>query len=428
VTTRARGVPGLILALVFLAGTLHAVSYAFTFPPWAIEDEQQHVDYVWRLANDHRLPTLDDQIDDSIIDGVVKADRWDAYGLSPPGEPTADAMGLEARSYTAYHPPLGYVALAPVAMVAGDDPTTVLYALRLAMAAAAGGVCLLAAMLAARWQGPGPRQAAVALGTGLTVAALPALAESGGRVNTDILAAVAVLAGTLVTLRWLDRPTANRAWSVGAVLAAATLTRETTIVLAVPVLIAALVVHGRAELRRADMARMVGPPVVAGAAWAVMTRIATGRFDGSEAFLQRYVSPLPAATGDRFASGINAGRVLLPFGRWAVPLVVLLAVPVVITVGLVLAGRAGRAVPVAMAVGVLIAQTLVLAVQVNRGLNVVTARLMLPSYPLLIAAAVVGWATVRRWTATFVPALAAAALGLWFFVVDFVTRFPPRIG
>jgi hypothetical protein len=35
---------------------------------------------------------------------------------------------------------------------------------------------------------------------------------------------------------------------------------------------------------------------------------------------------------------------------------------------------------------------------------------------------------VRRWTATFVPALAAAALGLWFFVVDFVTRFPPRIG
>lgn len=425
---RPRGVPAAVLAIVFLAGAIHALSFAFTFPPWAIEDEQQHVDYVWKLAHDQRLPSIDDHLDAAIITSTERSDRWGSYGLTPPGEATPEAMGLEARSYLAYHPPLGYLALTPVAWMAGTDATTVLYSLRVVMALVAGAVCVLTAMLAARWQGPGARQAAVALAAGVATAALPALAEAGGRVNMDILATAMVLAATLVILRWMDAPDIRRAWAVGLVVTAAFLTRETTVVLLVPLMVAVLVVNAHHGLRRAQLVRMVGPPAVGVAVWAVASRIVTGQFDGSQAFLDRYLGPAPAVVADRFANGVTANRVLLPFGGWSVPVVILLVVPVIVLIGLVLAVRAGHGLAVTVSVGMLVVQMLVLAVQVNRGLNVVSARLLLPSYPPAVAAATVGWAAVRRWTATFVPTGAAALLGLWFFFVDFVTRFPPRLG
>ena len=162
-------------------------------------------------------------------------------------------MGLEGRSYLAYHPPVGYLALVPVALLAGDDATTTLYALRMVMVVVAGVICVLTAVLAARWQGPGPRQSAVALGAGLAMAALPALAEAGGRVNTDLLATALVLVATLVILRWMDDPTPGRAWAVGGLTAAAFLTRETTVVLVVPLVIALLMVNAHHQLHRRQL-------------------------------------------------------------------------------------------------------------------------------------------------------------------------------
>jgi hypothetical protein len=58
-----------MLVAVFVLGCLHAGLYVVSFPPWAIEDEEQHVDYVWKLSFDHEMPTVDDPIDQSIMPG-----------------------------------------------------------------------------------------------------------------------------------------------------------------------------------------------------------------------------------------------------------------------------------------------------------------------------------------------------------------------
>ena len=119
-----------------------------TFPPWAIEDEQQHVDYVWKIAFDHQVPTIEDEIDYAIVEGVFGTDRFAAYDMATPA-PTAESMGLQARSYAAYHPPGVYLVLAPPVAVLGERALLVLYALRLASAVAAGAVAVVAALLAA---------------------------------------------------------------------------------------------------------------------------------------------------------------------------------------------------------------------------------------------------------------------------------------
>ena len=202
-----------VLLLVFAMGFGHAALYAVTFPPWAIEDEQQHVDYVWKIAHEGQLPTITDEIDYGIVEGIFGTDRFEAYGMARP-QPTAESMGLQARSYAAYHPPAVYIALAPVAVVGGERALLTLYLLRFTSALAAGLVAVTTALLAvdliqllrrnrssrsalaapgsdvpdgseaidARWP------AAVALAAGVAIAALPALADSGGRVDTDIYA------------------------------------------------------------------------------------------------------------------------------------------------------------------------------------------------------------------------------------------------
>ena len=54
----------------------------------------------------------------------------------------------------------------------------------------------------------------------------------------------------------------------------------------------------------------------------------------------------------------------------------------------------------------------------NRGLNVATARLLLPAYPAVIAAATVGWATLRPRWATYALTAVVVAFGTWFAVFE----------
>jgi hypothetical protein len=474
--SRPRALPRWVLALVFALGFGHAALYAVTFPPWAIEDEQQHVDYVWKLAHDRRLPTITDEIDYGIVEGIFGTDRFEAYDMARP-QPTAESMGLQARSYAAYHPPAAYVALTPVVLVSGERALLALYLLRFVSAVAAGLVAaataLLAVDLARRIQGPARpaaiepvpvslpgsgsgsvddaglavaspvtatgagehggaapgsrRLIAVALAAGVAMAALPALADSGGRVDTDIYAALIVVVGCRVLLRWVDRPDNRTSWLVGAVLTIAVLTRETALVLAIPTIVATAVLLRTQRLDGRAVARAVVAPILVSFAWIAHQWRVSGYLDGSRGFLATYgeilTQPAPRPLTETIGDAL-----LVPFGVWGVPWLVVVALVAIAGAGLVLLARADAPVLASTAAGMLAFVVLALVLAVDRDLNVVTARLLLPAYPAVIAAATVGWSTQRSRWATFALAFPVVAFGTWFAAFELLARFSPRLG
>lgn len=414
-----------VLALVFVAGALHAGLYAASFPPWAIEDEQQHVDYVWKLAFDRRMPGIDDPLDRSVIDAVAATDRWSDYGLRRPPALTPEAMGMEGYSYETYHPPLAYLALSAVALPVGERPLALMYALRAVDALVAGAVAALTALLAWTWSSS--RRSVVAGAAGLATAALPALADSGGRADIDAIAALLVVGGTLLVGRWLEAPSAGRAWAVGAVLAAAVLSRETALVLVVPVAAAAVVAGRRGTLRPGrDGLRALAPPAVAFLAWTAFYRWSTGYLDPSEHIRDRHGAhhPFPGTVGFLRAVG---ERALVPYGRWPMPGWFTLLVAAVVVAGLVLALRRGPSVATLAAVVAATALAVQLALvfqQAREGSSAMSARLVLPTYPLVLAAACVGLGTVRRRGAPLLVPAAVVVLAVVFLAGSFLPRFP----
>jgi 4-amino-4-deoxy-L-arabinose transferase-like glycosyltransferase len=418
-----------LLTVVFLIGGVHAGLYAVSFPPWAIEDEQQHVDYVWKLAFDQRIPDIEDPVDQSIIEAAAGTDRWNDYGLQSPNAFVPEAMGLEGRSYQAYHPPLAYAILVPLARATGERALVLMYILRGVNAAVAGAVSVMTVLLALNWcRGPRRRRMAVAGAAGLAVALLPAVADSGGRVNTDSFAALFVVGGVLLLDRWLDRPTRARAWAVGGVLAAAVLSRETTVVLAVPVAINGIVAFRRGQLSAGDTARALAPPALALTAWLAHIQRSTGYLDPSDAFRDRFGAPHPYPGSGDFLHDL-AERAVLPYAdSWPLPNAVSVGLGVVIGIGLVLAVRSVTGVQVATALGALVLSLAILFQQAREGTVTPTARLLLPAYPLLLGAATVGWANVRgRGAAAVVPA-AVVVIGVWFLVGSFMPKYAPGLG
>lgn len=412
------------LALVALLGLLHAGFYAIVLPPWAIEDEAQHVAYAWSIAHDLHLPTIEDRIAEPVVESIWDTDRWGRYRLDPPAEATADSMGMGGRSYLAYHPPGAYLAVAPLVVAAGDDATTTMYVLRAVTVVVAAAVCVFAGLLAAQL-GPVGRRRHAALLAGAGTALLPSVAESGGRFNTDVVAALVVLVGILLLRRWVDGPSAGWSLLVGAVLAVAVLTRETTLVLAVPVVVAVVVVGRRGLLTRAAVLRCLAPPVAAlalvlGGSW-----YASGRPIGSEGFLDTFGSP---ATAPGLGEGLwrVAQRALLPFSYegWSLVAVLLSGLAVVLVArGLALAWAAGSRVEVGVALGMLLLQVLLLAEAVVVGLAHVTGRLLLPTYPVLVAVAVSGWVRRPQALARWSVPVAVGALAVWFAAVDLVPSY-----
>jgi hypothetical protein len=422
-----------VLVVVFALGFGHAGLYAVTFPPWAIEDEQQHVDYVWKLAHDHRMPSIEDEIDFGIVEGVFGTDRFEAYGMARP-EPTTESMGLQARSYAAYHPPAAYVALTPVMLVSGERALLALYLLRVVSVLAAGAVAVGAALLAvdvARVLRGRPveetRWNAVALAAGVTMAALPALADSGGRVDTDIYAALVVVIGCRTTIRWAERPDNRTSWALGIILAIAVLTRETAFVLAIPVIVATARLLRSRRLDGGAVARALVLPLVASTGWIAYHWRVSGYVDGSRSFLATY-GDVVSQPAPRPILETVGDSLLVPFGTWGVPWPAVVLIAGLAAVGLVLLARANGTVVAATAAGMLAFLVLGLVLAMERGLNITSARLLLPAYPAVVAAATVGWATRRNRAVAFALAIAVVAFGAWFAAFELLARFSPRIG
>jgi len=404
------------LIIVFCVGALHAFSYTVAFPPWHIEDEPQHVDYVSKLVNELRLPSIGDHLDRPILDSAYDDRDWAAYGLSAPARPTDDSTDLPSYSYEAYHPPVPYLLGVPVLVVTRHQALLSLYGLRMLTVLAAACVCTLAAHLAAR-RFHGGRAVRAALGAGLAVALLPAIADSGGRFNTDIFAALAVLIAVLTLLRWVERPGSTRAWQVGAALALAALTRETTVVVVAPLVVAGVVVARRRQLRLGELARMLAPPALAVGAWELHLQTSIGRFNGAGAFVDRFGRQFPALGFGDVISGLLS-RGYLPYGHWGLPAVITVLVFVMLVAGLVLADRVGRRVEALTAAAMLVLQLLVMVGSSSTGLNTASARLLLPSYPVVIAMATAGWASIRPRVAAYLPALATLVMASWFMVAE----------
>ncbi|MGZ4681424.1 MAG: glycosyltransferase family 39 protein [Acidimicrobiales bacterium] len=404
------------LIIVFCVGALHALTYAAIFPPWHVEDEPQHVDYVSKLVLDRRLPDLDDHLDPSIVASTFADRDWKAYGVDIPNEPTAESMVLGGYSYEAYHPPVPYLLGAPVLLVTHDQALLSVYGLRLLTVLVAAATCALTGHLASR-RFRGAQAVRAALGAGLAVALLPAIADSGGRFNTDIFAALAVLIVVLALLRWTERTTSARAWQVGAALALAALTRETTLVVVVPLVVAGVAVARRGELRVGSVARGLVPPALALGAWELHLQSSTGRYNGAGAFIDQYGRQFPTLGVGDVARGLLS-RGLLPYGTWALPAVITVLVALLLAGGLVLAARSGRRVEALTAAAMLTLQLLIMVGSAATGLNTASARLLLPSYPVVIAMATVGWAGVRPRTAAYLPALATLLMAGWFLVAE----------
>ena len=142
-----------LIAVQLTAIVVFAAITAVKFPIFSPIDEAAHFDYVRVIAEDHRLPVLEE---DKMAYPVITLLR----GLDPDADPPPAVKrpaGLANDSYQAFEPPLYYVLVAP-AFAVTDDWSARVKLVRLAglafLFAAAGVLYLLAGRVLPRTRLP----------------------------------------------------------------------------------------------------------------------------------------------------------------------------------------------------------------------------------------------------------------------------------
>jgi 4-amino-4-deoxy-L-arabinose transferase-like glycosyltransferase len=133
----------LLVAVQLAALLFAAVATAARFPVWALVDEAAHYDYVQAVAEDGRIPVLDE---DRVHSEVLAIDE--GVYPAPPRTPAAE-RGLFGRSYEGFQPPLAYLLATPVYAVPSDHEVK-LRALRGLGVVLLGAAVLLTWLLARR--------------------------------------------------------------------------------------------------------------------------------------------------------------------------------------------------------------------------------------------------------------------------------------
>lgn len=221
-----------LCALVVLAGVTSQ-----RFHVWAQVDEEPHYAYVQTVAEQHRLPLLDD-----VVSPEVQAITDRTWPRPSPRDPAT--LGLGGRSYEAFQPPLYYLAAAPAFALAGDHRTK-LKVVRLfdalLLLVAAGLLWRLARAVM-------PAAPRLGLAAGLVVLLWPGVTVRGVTVSPSALELVTALGLSLAL--WRVSQGAGRRWLLGAgVLLGACLLTKTTLVYLAPL---ALVVIALDWRRRRD--------------------------------------------------------------------------------------------------------------------------------------------------------------------------------
>lgn len=239
-----------------------AALWAVTLPPFAGIDEAAHVGYAI-IVSEGELPTLATPIP---AGDVPQLAEWLAR--------QATFYPHRLVVWTANHPPLAYVLLAPSAAWAADGHLAGIIAARLTMAGALAAAVVTTGWLA-REVAPSRPAAAIVAATGLL--AVPPLVQHSGYVLTDgVLMAVgtATLAASVRVLRRGRSPGLTAA--VALLATAAALARAAGVVIAGMAMAAVAVAGWReahetgrtARLRRAlTAAAPVGAALAAGAGW-----------------------------------------------------------------------------------------------------------------------------------------------------------------
>lgn len=94
---------------VILLSAFYLVAKAWHFRSWHNNDELAHVDYVYRLAHEHRLPVSTEPVHRDLVEfSSVHFSYPDSQKLALPDY----GIGLQAYSYEAHQPLLYYLSLA----------------------------------------------------------------------------------------------------------------------------------------------------------------------------------------------------------------------------------------------------------------------------------------------------------------------------
>jgi 4-amino-4-deoxy-L-arabinose transferase-like glycosyltransferase len=130
--------PGrVVLAAALLATIVIGAVAAYRYEVWSPIDEASHFDYVRTVAEEHRLPRLDDPTSDQVLsirDGVYP---------EAPVTPRED-LGIASTVYEAFQPPAYYVIAAPAFRLVGDYRTKVTVLRLFGLALYAGSLLLFA--------------------------------------------------------------------------------------------------------------------------------------------------------------------------------------------------------------------------------------------------------------------------------------------
>ena len=202
----ARNVLIAILAVYLLLG----VQYALGTPLWQVPDEPAHYTYIQHIAENGRLPELREGDYPHQYLEAAKSARFADVDISP-------------IRYESHQPPLYYLLITPVYLVARAVGWHPAYAIRVASVLLGGIALLLGYRVARRIFSRDPR---IALGATALAALLPMHLTMVAGVNNDVLAELMIAAVALQLLapsgeRWTWR----RAVLLGLTLGLAALTK-----------------------------------------------------------------------------------------------------------------------------------------------------------------------------------------------------------
>ncbi|MHB1464111.1 MAG: DUF2142 domain-containing protein [Thermoleophilia bacterium] len=345
--SRLRGRPRLVVAALWLVMLLMCVTFALIQPVWSRVDEAQHYSYVQYLAENRSLPVEGKTfITPAAVQISLKEDQW---GWAPAGllstparlNPSQWSMlpaGLSDQNqekwvrrnlwyfnYEAMQPPLYYAVNVPLYAALPADPLVKLYGMRL-LAALLASTILPLSYLTAREAFPESRLAL--WGTPVIVLLTQGFALNMSQMSNDALAVPLAAAGVLLLLRMTGRGLATkRSLLAGAVIAAALLTKLTTVfllplALLPPVL---LVYYKRESIRRAllQTGLMTAPVAALMAPWMLHNLFLYGDTTGASAarplMSSFFASPLTSLGTLRLNELLPTfwfGEPVFPFSYW----------------------------------------------------------------------------------------------------------------
>lgn len=235
-----------ILLILFAA---KGVIFTFVFPPFSGHDEVAHYAYLQYVVEEQRIPVIPDPVAFNAAYQQANPPPFDAFpaSMEPYARFTtrdwykqADGSVVSAVTYlgnylpsgwiyTANHPPLYYLLMAPVyGLTSAENPESQLYALRLA-AIPLGMITVLLAWLTVRRLFPGDRFLAVTVPT--LVAFQPQIAYEAAMLNNDILAIATTSACIyLVVVGLQNRFTVGLCAWLGLLLGLAVLSKSTAVI------------------------------------------------------------------------------------------------------------------------------------------------------------------------------------------------------